>query len=34
MNFAKYLFSPQIYKMTIKSVSQLSWFVNGGDVYR
>jgi len=34
MDFAKYLFSPGIYKMSIKSVPPLSWYVNGGDVYR
>ena len=32
LNFAKYLFSPRIYKMPIKSVPPLSWSVNGGDV--
>jgi len=34
LNFAKYLFIPRIYKMSIKLVPLLSWSVNGGDVYR
>jgi len=32
LKFAKYLFSPRIYKMSIKSVPPLIWHVNGGDL--